>query len=163
MKIAGLGTLERRTHVTLIGAEGEAVDLIVTAVPLGFEVDIARDIPAPIPPTRTSAGPKGVITTHDREDAAFKAAEADVSSLQLVAMIHSALRNEPKVTWTAQRPAFTTAIDFYRAVREEMRAMGFSMVDWNAIAKALSELSGQLESKMREAAAGFLPKAPEGA
>lgn len=163
MKIAGLGSLERRAKVTLIGSDGESVDLIVTAVPLGFEVDLARDIPAPIPPSRTSAGPKGVTQTFDREDSKFKAAEAEVSSLQLVAMIHCALRNEPKVTWTAQRSAFTEPVQFYRAIRDEMREMGFSILDWSAIAKALSSLSGQLEKKMEEAAQGFLPEAPTGA
>ncbi len=163
MKIAGLNSLERRTKVTLIGSEGEAVNLIVTAVPLGFEVDVARDIPAPIPPSRTVSGPKGITQTFDREDSKFKAAEADVSSLQLVAMIHSALRNDPKVTWAAQRAAFAEPIEFYRAIREEMRTMGFSILDWNAIAKALSSLSGMLEKKMEEAAQGFLPAAPTGA
>lgn len=161
MMIAGLRSLERRTTVALIGADGEQVPIVVTALPFGWEVDIAREIKPPVPPKRvTMTGPGGKPSeTVDREDAAFKAAEADASSLQLVAMVYSSLRNEPKIQWRSQRAAFTDAAEFYRAIREEMREFGFTLLDWNAITGALARLSGSIEKAVQKASADFLPEA----
>lgn len=143
MKITGLSSLRRVGTYTMRGAGGEAVTLTIAALPIGFAMDIVRELPGPgVPQRQVGINAKtGPVMTPDPEDPDYRAASAENDRLQLAMVVATALRSEPAVKFDAQRTAFPKAVDYWRAVLAELIDFGFTDADLVGLKAAVVRLS----------------------
>lgn len=158
MKIEGLKSLKRTGTVRLIDSDGGYVDLRVTGLPLGYQADLMREVPGPTP-ARVKRGmdargnPLWDSVDYTPE---YKQQEMEASSLQSVAIICYALRDEPRVHFSSKRENFSTPADYYRAVRAEMAEMGWSDAEFAKILAAVGSLSALSDENVEAAKDAFL-------
>ena len=157
MKVEGLSTLKRTATVTVTGDEGKPVSFQVRALPLGFSVDLMIDLPLPNPPevvTGYKSG-EGQITKTNDKDPKYLAALEEVTVLQLVAAAHYALGEDPRVTFTAKRGSYEKAVEFYRAVRDEMRDFGLTTSSISQISSMTTRLA-RIDERLLDEAGKFI-------
>jgi len=170
MRIAGLpeGVNLREETVVDLRRKEHKVQLTVRALQSDFMTDSEKEIPSPVPPRLgISRDKKGRIDRdpatgrpvmlYDEEDHAYIAAASEAKVLQTFKLIVDAL-DPSEVTFEAKRDDFDTAAEFYQACRREMDALGFSIADYTALAKAVADVSDISEEDLAVAEAGFFEK-----
>lgn len=143
MKIAGLASLRRTGTFSMRDAAGNKVALLITALPLGFIMDLMQRLPAPPVPQKAMGKNRDGTTLFvaDKEDPTFRAAESEVNRLQLAMLVATVLRDEPRVVFDAKREQYTNEPEFWRAVLKELVEFGFTDADFGRLRAAAEALT----------------------
>ena len=152
------------TQVILRRVGGYTVTLTVRALLPTYPEDAERELPSPVLPWKgefvrdkrgkVEKNERGhPIKIHDDQDPKYLAELREVQQLQTVKMIVDAL-DPAEVQFTATRDGQDPQA-YYRAVRAELAAFGFSVGDLAALVRAVAEVSGIDEVAIRSARADF--------
>ena len=167
MKIEGADLAIAQKEFLITRPGKDAISLLCTAIPYGFNEQIEKEIPDPIP--RKKGFMKDVrnrvlkdpetrkpMIEYDDETPDFKAREARINRLQSIYMIHEALKSDPRISFEAQRDKFETTEDWASAIDAEFRAAGFSIGEMTKLLTFVCELSGMSKEQIDEVKESFL-------
>jgi hypothetical protein len=172
MEIGGkaLGGLAKRM-MSLPRGNGSSINLMITALPLGFEEKAERVFPSPSPPRqfvmrgkKIMRDPKTMkpLTEPDFENHEYKQASRTTNRLQMVLYFYEAVKSDPDVTFSTQVPSDDAAAEiwagFYLQLLAELQRSGFTSGDLKQVFDVVAELSNMGDVQVEEAVEDFLPE-----
>lgn len=180
MRIEGFEPGQVSTVVVLRRPGGRDLQLTVTALPIGYDEELERGLPNPVPPVR---GPlrdeRGSLLReagrpvpfYDTFDPKYQAERRQAMRRRMTLMIREALRGDSQVQWeTPEEKGGRSDADYADALYAEMRAFGFTEGDLAALIGAVVQASSLTEEELakgreqffRPGTPGADPGAPEG-
>ena len=168
MKLKGTNLFnERAVGQVSLARPDKIINLTIRALPLGFEELVLQRLPPPRPPKKFMMKEGKVLRDErgvpyqelDVENPAFRKAVTHISFLQMIAMVHEALKGDPEVSWETIEPKDDAGAGwqaFYEGILGEMRAQNLSTGDIKKIVNKVMQLSGVREEDITEARERFL-------
>ena len=143
----------RQFPVTVVdGDEEHEVFLTLSSLPFGFEREMEKELPLPIPPDKVVIDPKtrGVVRNPngvpmkepDTKDEKYVAEEERVAGLRYMWIILRALENDDMLIVETDRDKYTDPFEYYSAVQVEFLECGFPAGAIKELAEAALENSG---------------------
>ena len=167
MKILG-DTRFQRTGKWRFTIGDRYYDITLCSLPYGFDEDLEKILPSPVPPRKPVYGPKGEkvfvkgsktvqLTEPNEDDPKYLRKLAENRVHQGLWMIYNGLKCEPNWVWDHKPEDYPDNLSgFCEAIREELRKSEMPYGVMGDMLRAILEISGTPDEAIEEAEQDFL-------